>query len=289
MRRYVWLIRETPGIRHLARALMRAKVAVHEYLLPHLGNALRWLFTSRETTNVTYHLETANEQLLAANIAFVTGGRRDEIVRLFDEVTSDPEVLATYSAAVAASPQGFICDHDIRLARRKVCYALARLLRPRVIVEPGVDKGLGSLVLCSALRRNAADGHSGRYFGIDIEPGAGWLLAGAYREFGEILIGDSVASLEQLDGPIDMLIADSCHDPDYESQEYVIIKNKLADTFLIISDQGTTKLMEAAESNGWRFFSLRERTIRTILDGTDFGLAFSHDLPSRVAERATLL
>jgi predicted O-methyltransferase YrrM len=285
MRKFVWLVRNTPGLRYLARTLLRTRIAIVESLIPHATDTLRWLFGSLETANLTYNLETPNQQFLAANVAFLTGRSRNEIIGLFKEASDDPEVRATYSATRAASPQGFICDPDIRLARRKVWYALARLLRPRVIVETGVDKGLGSLILCAALRRNTAEGYPGRYYGTDIKPGAGWLLADSYRDFGEILIGDSIESLQSLDGPIDMLIADSCHDPQYEAREYAVAKSKLASSFLVISDQGTTTLMEAADTYGWRFFSLRERATRTILEGTDFGLAFTADLTAKISER----
>ncbi len=41
---------------------------------------------------------------------------------------------------------------------------------PRLVVESGVDKGLGTAVLAAALLRNADEGHPGRVTGIDINP-----------------------------------------------------------------------------------------------------------------------
>jgi hypothetical protein len=253
--------------------------------LPNLRQNLRWLATSRETTNFTYDLEAANEQFLAANVAFITGRSRAEVLHLFEEVATDREIHSVYTSAVDRSSLAVVTDREIRLARRKVWYAIARLLRPTVVVETGVDKGLGSLVLCAALKRNAAEGFPGRYFGTDINPEAGWLLSGDLLAYGEFLVGDSITSLERLDRSIDMLVSDSCHDPEYEFREYLVVKDKLSDAFVAISDQGTTKLMEAAETSGWQFLAMRERSTGTIHEGTDFGVAFSHGLRECIAAR----
>lgn len=285
MRRLLWLVRSVPGLRHVARALLRTYIALSQSVLPDMGNSLRWLFTSRETTNFTYDLEAANTQFLAANVALMTGRSRTEVQRLFQEVATDRELHEAYSSALARSSLAFITDRQIRLARRMTWYAIARLLRPAVVVETGVDKGLGSLVICAALKRNAAEGFPGRYFGTDINPDAGWLLAGDYKAYGEILVGDSIDSVTRLDCSIDMLVSDSCHDPLYEAREYSAVSSKLSDAFVIISDQGTTALMEAAEANGWLFLSLRERPARTIHEGTDFGIAFPRELPHYLAAR----
>lgn len=274
MNKLAWKIRDTAGLRYLARAFVRFRFALMSSLLPAVLASIRWLWASRETTNFTYDLEAANERFLAANIAFVTGKTIAEIESLFNELDEDAEILSAYKSALTGSSQGFIADSEMRVARRKAWYALARVLKPRLVVEAGVDKGLGSLVLCAALRRNTAQGYPGRYLGTDLKPGAGWMLVDDYRAYGEILYGDSIESLRTLPAPIDMFIADSCHDPDYERNEYLAVQAKLGERFVVISDQGTTVLLELAEQNDWHFFAFRERATDTIAEGTDFGVAF---------------
>ncbi len=274
MNKLAWKIRDTPGLRYLARAFVRCRFALMSSLLPSVLASIRWLWASRETTNFTYDLEAANERFLAANIAFVTGKTIAEIESLFRELDEDAEIRSAYKSALTGSSQGFIADSKMRVARRKAWYALARVLKPRLVVEAGVDKGLGSLVLCAALRRNTAQGYPGRYLGTDLKPGAGWMLVDDYRAYGEILYGDSIESLRTLPGPIDMFIADSCHDPDYERNEYLAVYAKLGERFVVISDQGTTALLEVAQQNDWHFFAFRERATDTIAEGTDFGVAF---------------
>jgi hypothetical protein len=82
-------------------------------------------------------------------------------------------------------------------------------LKPGLVVETGVDKGLGSVVLASALRRNRAEGFPGEYLGNDINPHAGFLLQETYALGGCIAIGDSIEMLKKLEANIDLFINDS--------------------------------------------------------------------------------
>ena len=55
---------------------------------------------------------------------------------------------------------------------------------------------MGSVVLCAALSRSTEDGYTGKYYGTDINPDAGYFLQPPYSEYGQILYGDSIKSLE---------------------------------------------------------------------------------------------
>jgi hypothetical protein len=268
------VIRDTPGLRYVGRALQRSKYAFADVMLPDVLRTLRWLFTSRETTNLTYDLETMNRQFLAAFLAHVSHTPRAQVLAYFDEVTQDEELLRHYRETRQRSPFAFITDPEIRLGRRLLWYAAVRIMKPAVVVETGVDKGLGSLILCAALLRNVAEGRPGRYFGTDIKPDAGYLLGGKYAQVGTILYGDSIESLKKLPETIDLFISDSEHDPRYEAREYDTISGKLAGRFLVVSDQGTNSLMEAADRQGWTFLTFRERSTGSVLQGADFGVAF---------------
>ena len=95
---------------------------------------------------------------------------------------------------------------------------------------------MGSVVLASALLRNIEEGFPGEYFGIDINPDAGYMLNGKYAKVGKILYGDSVESLKKLDRKIDLFINDSDHDAEYEEQEYNTIRKKLSKSAIILGD-----------------------------------------------------
>jgi len=213
----------------------RANVAFR-YYAPVLGGILPWLFRSRELGNFTYELTERNLSYLASTLAFVAGAVDDEIASLLAEPQRDQKLRVHIQETVKASPYRAVTDPVPLFGKRLGWYALARLLKPAVIVETGVDKGLGSVLLCSALLRNIKEGHDGAYYGTDIDPEAGWLLHGEYAKVGRVLYGDSIESLNALQPRIDLFINDSDHSPNYELAEYRAVAAKLSERSLILSD-----------------------------------------------------
>ena len=122
-----------------------------------------------------------------------------EIEAYIQEAIADT-ALRTHHDRLVQVHEGQVTARGLRspFGRRLGWYAVARAMKPRVVVETGVERGHGALLLCAALLRNAAEGAPGRYYGTDINPSAGWLLAGRYAETGKILYGDSIASLGAL-------------------------------------------------------------------------------------------
>jgi predicted O-methyltransferase YrrM len=169
-----------------------------------------------------------------------------------------------------------VSDREPRYARRIGWYALVRALKPRLVVETGIDKGLGSVVLCAALRRNAAEGAAGRYVGTDIRPEAGHLLRPPYADVGEVRYGDSLASLAQIADPIDLFINDSDHSAAYEGQEYATIAPRLSAQAVIVGDNAyaTDELAAFAERTGRRFVFWREQPAAHFYPGAGIGFAF---------------
>ena len=68
-------------------------------------------------------------------------------------------------------------------------YALVRALKPAHVVETGTDKGLGTVVLAAALRRN----NRGQVTTIDTNPDSGYLIQGVYQPFVNRRMGDSLS------------------------------------------------------------------------------------------------
>jgi predicted O-methyltransferase YrrM len=149
-------------------------------------------------------------------------------------------------------------------------------MKPKVVVETGVDKGLGSVVLCAALLRNRNDGEPGRYYGTDLNPAAGYLLSGKYAETGEILYGDSIESLRALGDPIDLFINDSDHSAEYEAAEYETIKDNLSPSAVILGDNShvTDKLFQFSRHNGRQFIFWEEEPINHWYPGGGIGFSF---------------
>lgn len=158
---------------------------------------IKWLFTSKETTNFTYDLTDRNKKYLASTISVVTKKPVDFIEKYIAELDNDEKLKSHILNSILKSSEKHMADLTINFGRRVGWYAFVRAAKPKVVIETGVDKEMGSCVLTAALIKNAEDGFEGRYFGTDINPRAGYLLTGKYADFGKILYGDSIESLKK--------------------------------------------------------------------------------------------
>ena len=260
----------------------RAKIAFG-YLRTPVVTAFRWLFESREISNFTYDLDETNRRYLIAMIADVVAVEPSAIERYVREIEANEALKRHVATATAGSDRGFMADPVVRFGRRIGWYAFARAVKPRIIVETGVDKGLGACLLTAALQKNAAEGFSGRYYGTDIDPAAGYLLRGEYAEFGRILYGDSIRSLSALQGEVDLFINDSDHSADYEYQEYLTIGDKLSDRAIILGDNAhcTDRLLQFSLATGRNFLFFQEKPAKHWYPGGGIGISFKRSPPAR--------
>jgi predicted O-methyltransferase YrrM len=249
---------------------------VCRYYFPKLMLVPGWLVSSREIANFTYELTDYNRLLLADTISAVTGAPESQIESFLSEPARDAELLAHIAAATHASKRRTISDAIARFGRRLGWYAFARAIKPKLIIETGVDKGLGSVLLCAALLRNRAEGHEGFYFGTDINPEAGFLLSGKWAEVGKILYGDSIESLRKLNQPIDLFINDSDHSADYELTEYRTVAAKLAPRAIVLGDNAhcSKSLCTFARESGRKFLFFAEQPLKHWYPGAGIGICF---------------
>lgn len=264
----------TPVIGRCLLMLYRFRVALR-YLGKNIKELAIWLVRSRETTNFTYDLEESNKRHLAAFVAQVTGAPYRDIQGYIAEIENDAD-LRRHIQETARSGVDNVTDSDVKYGRRLGWYAIVRVQKPGVVVETGVDKGLGSCVLTAALARNSREGHEGYYYGTDINPEAGYLLGGKYARFGSILFGDSIESLRELDGYVDVFINDSAHSTDYEAREYEAVSDKLSKGAIVLGDNShaTDRLLEFAERNGRHFLFFQEQPKGHWYPGAGIGAAF---------------
>jgi predicted O-methyltransferase YrrM len=235
----------TPALGPLLISGYRARIA-WSHVLREARTAWRWWRDSREVTNFTYDLTPRNLEQLAAFLAQATGADLARVEQLMRELSEDEALHAHVRRSVLASPDLPHSDASPRYARRIGWYVLVRILKPRLVVETGVDKGLGACVLCAALLRNTAEGAPGRYVGIDVNAQAGWLLQEPWSRVGSVRHADSLEELARLDC-IDLLIHDSDHSIEHEQREYALALPRLSEGALVLSDN-------AHESDAlWRF------------------------------------
>ena len=249
---------------------------VRRYYWRRIKPAFRWLFDSRETSNFTYDLSPHCKLYLADMLSVATGCGREALREYIAELEGDAELRETIVRQAEALPRYLNVDPSAKYGRRVGWYALARALKPRIVVETGVDKGLGSTVLCAALRRNAQEGHPGRYFGTDLNPSAGALLTGPYSDVGTVLYGDSIESLKKLGQSIDLFINDSDHSAEYERREYQTIFPMLSSGGIIVGDNAhaTEELAKFSSETGRGFLFWREEPLDHWYLGAGIGLSF---------------
>ena len=211
-----------------------------------LGSNLGYLLLDPEVANFTY--EIGNDAELAAWVDFVCGcglGRAKELIA--EPVTDTP--LATRLRAATATRRLWSKPAP-PFGKRRGWYALARALRPQVIIEAGVHDGLGSLLLLRALERNAEEGHDGRLVSIDINPACGWLVGSDPRwELCIAATRDVLADILRQSSPVGMFIHDSLHTYENQRFEFRTAAAHLAPGGVLISDDAhiTNALFETCE------------------------------------------
>ena len=243
---------------------------------PDLLRLLRWLRTSREHTNLTYDLDALNREYLAFFLSACLGITVEEVRGYLDEVEQDHRLPEHIRQSVRNGPARAVSDEVARYGRRLGWYAIVRARKPRLVVETGVDKGLGSCVIAAALEMNAREGAPGECMCLDINPAAGYLITGAYANFARMIVGDSIESLKNITTLIDVFISDSDHSASHEAAEYEVIAPKLSPKSVLVSDNAhvTPCLAEFAERTSRRFLYFQEQPQNHWFRGAGIGIAF---------------
>jgi predicted O-methyltransferase YrrM len=246
------------------------------YALRQFGQITRWTFTSKEYYNHTYHLTELNQRYLASFAAVVSGHDLATVEGHIRELEEDGALRTTLIERTRASRDRHNCDEEPRYGRRLGWYALVRATKPRIVVETGVDRGLGTVVIAAALKRNAAEGCPGKVYATDIIPECGHLIGESYRSCCQILLGDSVESLRRFAEPVDLFLHDSDHRPEYEWAEFLAIEPRLHKTSIVLSDnsQQSPKLLEFARRIGRSFLFFADVPRDHWWQGDGIGAAF---------------
>jgi predicted O-methyltransferase YrrM len=253
----------------------RLQIALMYYWAP-LKNIFSWSIRSREYTNFTYDLDDLNREYLAAFVAVVTTVETQTIQGYITELEQDENLRIHIEKLTHLSGERYVADPRARYGRRLGWYAFVRATKPKLVIETGVDKGLGSCVITAALMKNTEEGCPGYMYGTDINPKAGYLLQTPYNQYGRILYGDSIETLKGLSGPIDLFINDSDHSATYEMNEYKIVADKLADNAIIIGDNAHCgdELFKFAQMTHRNFLFFQEKPKNHWYFGAGIGVAF---------------
>lgn len=236
--------------------------------------SLRWLFSISEFTNYNYDLTKVSKDNLISFISYITGNKHDVTKQYFDEIESDIKFLSYLQLRISLLKRKNELPRKIFFARRLGWYALVRILKPEVVVETGTDKGLGTLVIAQALKRNG----SGVIYTLDKDPFAGALIDEEYWENIKILRGDSLQNLTTIKN-VDIFIHDSDHSFDHETAEYESIAQNLTSKAIVLSDNSehNSALLEWSTRNNRNFVSFKETPKNHWYSGDGIGFSKKTD------------
>jgi len=238
-------------------------------LLKHYGGSLadpvgrRYVLLDPELDNFTYDLD--NEHELVSVLSTALARTEEEIASYFAEAHDDAALhqLPRRPLSQKTTPQ---------YARRLGWYAIARALKPEVVVETGIHSGLGSVLLLRALDRNGF----GLLLSFDVDPKAGWLVPGALRAHWRTIVGKTTDTLEgAIAGrTVGMVVHDSDHSYDCEYFELTTALAHAAPEIAVVSDNShvTTALPDVLREFGVSPHFFRERPRGHFYPGATLGV-----------------
>ena len=240
------------------------------YLFRALKKSIPWLFRSKEFANFTYDLTPSNKEYLAWFIANVCDTSEGEIRGYFEELESSVRLQKYINDRLQQHRRGNEIDSEAFFGRRIGWYAIVRATEPKIVVETGTEKGLGSLVLAEALIKN----ESGRLITIDMEPSSGLLIGPEYGGVIERMIDNSLQAISKIDR-IDLFIHDSDHSAEHESREFKLLQSRLSSKVIVLSDNShvTTELAKWSLEHGRRFVYFAEQPLNHWYPGAGIGVS----------------
>ena len=258
-------------IRRIKDALYATKYFNKKYF-----EIFKWAINSKEDTNYTYDLTHQNLHELYKLLESIFNINYSQVEKYSNELLSNEKLKTYLSTKIESSNFKKFADKEIKFSRRIGWYIIARIIKPKLIIETGVDKGMGSVILTEAIIKNKFEGYEGEYLGTDINPDAGYLFDDFYSENGKILYGDSIESLKTIDKQIDLFINDSDHSAIYEGREYKTILNKLSSNSVILGDNShsTDELLKFSIQQNRKFVLFRERPKNHWYPGAGIGISY---------------
>ena len=260
------------------KSTSRVRVVRKARILKHYGGSLadpigrRYVLFDPELDNFTYDL--ANERDLVRVVATAIARDEGEIAGYFAEVHAD-RVLHQLPRRLLSQKT------DPQFGRRLGWYAIARGLKPEVVVETGVHSGLGSVLLLRAIDRNG----SGLLLSFDTDPHAGWLVPETVRSHWRMIIGKTTDTLEgALAGhTVRMVVHDSDHSYECEYFELTTALAHAAPEIAVVSDNShvTSALPDVLSEVGVQPHFFHERPRNHFYPGATLGVGVVRRPPIR--------
>lgn len=254
----------------------------HSYYVPQFRWIFRWAFQSREFNSFTYPLTPFNLEYLLHHIAIITRMPYTQIESYFHEINDHQKITEEINKKIASSKYKFVKNKGYQPGSRAAYYCILRAVKPKVVVENGIELGYTAILLCEALLKNADEGYPGHYLGLDIDPEAGLLIRDQrYSKISSILIGDSLKSLAQINEPIDFYFSDGERSYAYEKAEFALLKQKTSSNAVIVSNklQISDCTSTFAREMNRKHIYFREEPYHHWYPGSHIGIVYQDEQP----------
>ena len=244
-------------------------------VLPRLWNTVtetfRWIWKTNEVTNFDYYISPQSKNYGIILLSQILQKDVEELEGYALEIENDQELFQSLSENVARSPIRGILRKNPVLGRRVFWYVIVRATKPRIVVETGTDKSLGTAILARALQKNG----TGEVYTVDIVQPRGYLQdQGRLNLPIKFITMDSHEFLSNTSVEIDIFLHDSNHEYNYELEEYSRAFEKLSDEGILLSDNSNqnSSLYDFARSKNLRFFNIENTPLNFPFERNTLGL-----------------
>jgi predicted O-methyltransferase YrrM len=246
-------------------------ITIVKFNFGNIKKSLVWLFATSEFTNYLYNITPLNKNQMIGAISSITNLSIIEVESYFDEIENNADFKNSLKTKAGSLSRSKELPITIPLGRRIVWYVLVRIYKPKVIVETGTDKGLGSLVIQLAIEKN----QMGTLYTLDIDEYSGSLFDKEDLKKIKFLIGDSVQNMQKIN-EIDFFIHDSDHSEEHEKKEIRAVASKLTNNAIVISDNShvTDVLFQWSKETNRNFIFIKESPKDHWYPGGGVGISF---------------
>lgn len=228
-----------------------------------------WAYESREYTDLTYNLSERSRHAMIGAASVVSGASLAEISAYADELDRCDDLRDLVADQHRVGRRRWSSDGEFRPGRRLLYYLLVRSLKPKHIVEAGVDIGVGASIICRAIHENG----EGNYTGIERDLDQPCSVYENYRyKIGCIRRLDAISAMQTLDATVDLFVHDTT--PEQGHVRALLAAVPFAPGAVIETTWATPEIFDYAKKAGKRFLQVRDEPLRHWYPGAQLGLIF---------------
>ena len=217
------------------------------YKIKKIKYALNWIFFGKDISNFVYEIENHNEIIHTCEI--ITNFEYDILKKILNEIDFNNEEFRNFFS------NNYFKHYPKKniFGRRLLWYLLVRVLKPEIVIESGIDKGLGSCLLIYAQYKNSLEvSKNFEFIGTDLKKKDNFFFNTENKNFNnfKFIFKDTLDFLSKFNEKKKIIyISDAEHNYNFEIKEFNLIKKNLDIGSIIISDNNSGSLSDFSISN----------------------------------------